>query len=195
MELTFGFILRSLLLGAGLAMDAFSVSVSNALAEPNMKKGKIHGIAGTYAFFQFLMPLLGWFLVRTLLQLFSVLEKAIPYAALILLVWLGVKMILGGVKKARSEIVPEKLLTPAALLVQGLATSMDALSVGLTIEHYSLPLALLAAALIGLITYGICLAGLKLGKELGSRVRHAEILGGCVLIGIGIEIFVKNVFF
>ncbi len=195
MELSFGFILRSLLLGAGLAMDAFSVSVSNTLAEPDMKKGKIRGIAGTYAFFQFLMPMLGWILIRTLLQLFSVLERLVPYAALILLVWLGARMILEGLKKARSGILPEKILTSSALLVQGLATSMDALSVGLTIEHYPLSFALLASSLIGLVTYGICLIGLRLGKELGSRVRHAEILGGCLLIGIGIEIFVKNVFF
>ena len=195
MELSFGFILRSLLLGAGLAMDAFSVSVSNTLAEPDMKKGKIRGIAGTYAFFQFLMPMLGWILIRTLLQLFSVLERLVPYAALILLVWLGARMILEGLKKARSGILPEKILTSSALLVQGLATSMDALSVGLTIEHYPLSFALLVSSLIGLVTYGICLIGLRLGKELGSRVRHAEILGGCLLIGIGIEIFVKNVFF
>lgn len=92
------FFLNNALLGVGLSMDAFSVSLANGLNEPYMGRGKRLAVAGTFAFFQALMPMLGWFLVHELVSAFSVLSKFVPYAALILLAFIGGKMIAEALK-------------------------------------------------------------------------------------------------
>ena len=193
--ITLELILNSLLLGVGLAMDAFSVSLANGLAEPGMRRRKSAVIAGTFAFFQALMPLLGWLAVHTIVQVFSSLERFVPWVALILLVFLGGKMLLEA-KHAKDGDAAPAALTFGALLVQGVATSIDALSVGFTIEHYPLAAALLAAALIAAVTFVLCLLGVFLGKRFGTRFAGgANVLGGVILILIGLEIFIKGVFF
>ncbi len=188
-------ILNSLLLGVGLAMDAFSVSLVAGLSEPQMRRRKSVAVAGTFALFQGVMPLLGWLAVHTVLELFGVLEQFIPWIALLLLVFLGVKMLLEA-KKSRQSEAPAAVLTFGALLLQGVATSIDALSVGFTIEHYLFFAALTAALLIAAVTFVICLLGVFLGKRFGTRFSGgANILGGVILIAIGLEIFIKGVFF
>ena len=87
------FYVQAALLGVGLAMDAFSVSLANGLDDPNMKKGKMCGIAGVFAFFQALMPMLGWICVHTIVEYFTSFEKFIPYIALVLLGFIGGKML------------------------------------------------------------------------------------------------------
>ena len=94
MELDFQFFFRSILLGFGLAMDAFSVSVANGLNEPKMKFPKMCGTAGIFAFFQFLMPMIGWLCVCLIASLFGFFEKLIPWIALVLLCFIGIKMII-----------------------------------------------------------------------------------------------------
>ena len=178
-------------------MDAFSVSLANGLREPRMPRRRMLLAAGVYAGFQFLMPLLGWFFVHSLVELFSVLERLVPWFALVLLVWIGGSMLLEGLREGRQEGAQGQAhpFTPKELLAQGVATSIDALSVGLTIEQYSLPLALQASGIIALVTFGICLAGLVLGKRMGTRFsRYASLLGGIILIGIGFKIFLEGVF-
>ena len=187
------FIFNSILLGAGLAMDAFSVSVANGLSELDMKRSKTAAVAGTYAFFQFLMPMLGWLMVRTVVGWFGFIEKFIPYIALGLLLFIGVKMIVECLKGGEEETA--KRLTAPVLLLQGIATSIDALSVGFTIAEYDTPTALLAALIIGGVTFSLCLIGLWLGKRFGSVFRRAEVVGGVILIVIGLKIFIKNIFF
>ena len=187
------FIFNSILLGVGLAMDAFSVSVANGLAEPRMRPFKTLAIAGTYSFFQFLMPMLGRLAVRTVLGWFSALEKLVPYVALGLLLFIGIKMIVGCLRGGGDA--DTRRLTVPILLLQGVATSIDALSVGFTIVEYDALTALTAAVIIGAVTYVICILGLFIGKRFGSVFKHAEVIGGIILIAIGIEIFVKNVFF
>ena len=81
------FVFNSILLGVGLAMDAFSVSIANGLNEPGMRRSREFLIAGTYAFFQFLMPVIGWFCVHELVRQFRVFEKFIPWIALLLLLF------------------------------------------------------------------------------------------------------------
>lgn len=185
----FRFIFESILLGVGLAMDAFSVSLANGMNEPGMKRGRAAVIAGTFALFQFAMPMIGWILVTTLLQVFGVLEKAIPWIALFLLLFLGGKMIYEGVKGAAEQ----EAVGNGTLFLQGVATSIDALSVGLTIAHYSLLKALGASFIILAVTFVICLLGLHLGKRIGTVLSgKASILGGVILILIGIEIFVSS---
>ena len=192
------FLLQSAMLGVGLAMDAFSVSLANGLREPQMRRGRMAGIAGVYAAFQFLMPLLGWVCVHTVVETFSSLEKLIPWIAFGLLGWIGGKMLFEGLRERREageEPPKRKELTVRDLVMQGVATSIDALSVGFTIEQYDFGTANLAAGIIGAVTFGICLLGLALGKKAGMRFsRHASILGGVILIAIGLKIFLEGVF-
>lgn len=197
------FVLNSMLLGLGLAMDAFSVSVANGIVEPDMKKGRMTAMAGTYAFAQFLMPLIGWVLVTTVAEIFSAFKMLIPWIALILLLFIGGKMIVEGIRdKMNSKKDSEeekkqdiKKLTWGSIIVQAVATSIDALSVGFTIADYSFLRAFAASLIIGFVTLVICLIGLIFGKKIGSKLMStATIIGGVILVAIGIEIFVKGVF-
>ena len=188
----FIFALNSMALGFGLAMDAFSVSLANGLHEPKMKLKRMLVIAGTFAFFQFLMPMLGWICVHTLLEYFNAFSKLIPYIALGLLAFIGGKMLIEGIKGEEGE---SEEVGKGALFVQGIATSIDALSVGFTIAHYQLLEALIASLIIGAVTLVICLAGLKIGRTFGMKLAgKASILGGVILIAIGLEIFITGVF-
>ena len=138
MEWSFVFFLNSVLLGVGLAMDAFSVSMANGLHDPKMNKGTMCKIAGTFGIFQAAMPMIGWV---------------------------------------------------------GVATSIDALSVGFTISEYGWLMALTAAIIIAVVTFILCMAGLRIGKKFGTQLSgKANILGGVILIGIGLEIFITGVF-
>lgn len=194
MNWNFVFFFNSFLLGVGLAMDAFSVSLANGLREPKMGRQKMCAVAGVFALFQALMPLLGWVCVHTVLEHFRSFEKFIPWIALALLGWIGGKMLLEGL---RDEEVPEETggVGLAALLVQGVATSIDALSVGFTIAEYDALMAIAAALIIAAVTFVICMGGLYLGKKFGTRLAgKASILGGAILIFIGLEIFITSFF-
>ena len=193
MEWTAAFFINSVLLGVGLAMDAFSVSLANGLNEPRMGRGRMALIAGCFAFFQFLMPMIGWTCVRAVEQAFASFRRAIPWIALVLLGGIGAKMLLEGVRGGGGE-EGATALGLGALLLQGVATSIDALSVGFTIAEYGPLMALTAALIIAAVTYAICRVGLVLGKRFGTRLAgKASILGGLILIAIGIEIFLKNI--
>lgn len=194
----FAFFLNSVLLGVGLSMDAFSVSLANGLNEPNMKRGKRLMIAGTFSFFQALMPMTGWLLVTTLLGLFNAIAPFIPYVALIMLGFIGGKMIYDGLKKnpenKKNESDLGGNLTAYTLILQGVATSIDALSVGFTIETYPFLSALVCSLIIAAVTFGICIAGVHIGKKFGMKLADkSQIFGGVILIAIGIEIFIKGI--
>lgn len=192
MQLGFGFFLESILLGAGLAMDAFSVSLADGLNEPGMRKKRMAFIAGVFAFFQFLMPMIGWVCVSTVAQYFRAFEKLIPFIALALLGYIGGKMLYEGIKNKEEE-AEKKDVSLKVLLVQGVATSIDALSVGFTIADYNAAKAFIACLIIGLVTSGICFMGLEIGKRAGTKLSgKAGILGGSILIFIGLEIFVTS---
>ena len=200
------FFLNSALLGSGLAMDAFSVSLANGLHEPEMPLPRMCLVAGVYALFQYAMPMIGWVCVHTIVELFSSFERMIPWIALALLLYIGGKMLLEGLRERREEAAeaepggstaqspnPAHVLTGRLLLLQGVATSIDALSVGFTIEEYNFSTANVAALIIAVVTFIICMGGLKIGKIAGTKLSwKASVLGGCILIGIGIEIFLKG---
>lgn len=189
------FIINNALLGIGLAMDAFSVSLANGLAEPGMRKGRMNIIAGTFGGFQAAMPLIGWICVHTIAVMFEGFQALIPWIALILLFYIGGKMLLEGINSKGTEEESIERLDNRELVVQGIATSIDALSVGFAIADYNLLQAVLAVAIIAAVTYVICMFGLVLGKKAGTKLAgKAEILGGIILIGIGIEIFVSSMF-
>lgn len=194
-----------MLLGVGLAMDAFSVSVANGLADSGMNKGRMFSIAGTFAGFQFLMPMIGWLLVTEAARVFKWFSPLIPWIALVLLLIIGGGLLKDGIEELREskagtakEAEPEETarLTFWALMMQGVATSIDALSVGFTTASYNSMQALVSSLIIGVVTLIICLAGLRIGRRLGELLAgRASILGGLILIGIGLEIWVKGVFF
>ena len=189
------FIVNSILLGAGLAMDAFSVSLANGMNETEMKKGRMVSVSGVFAGFQFLMPVIGWLCVHTIATLFTSFQKCIPWIALGLLLYIGGSMLKEGLGKPEEQNLCSEA-TISQLFLQGIATSIDALSVGFTISSYNLMDALLSSALIGITTWIICFIGLHLGKLFGMKFANkASILGGVILILIGLEIFVKGVFF
>lgn len=194
MNWSLGFFVQSILLGGGLAMDAFSVSLANGLNEPKMKVKRVFQIAGVFAFFQALMPMIGWICVHSILQYFQVFEKAIPWIALILLAFIGGKMLVDGIKNKNSE-EEKTAIGIMGLIVQGIATSIDALSVGFTIAEYNFVMALICALIIALVTLVICVSGVFIGKKFGTKLANkASILGGCILIIIGLEIFITGVF-
>ena len=190
----FVFFFNNILLGVGLAMDAFSVSLANGLNEPKMRRLKMGSIAFTFGFFQAAMPLIGWLCVHTIVEQFKNFEKFIPYIALALLLYIGISMIVGAVKGDDEDEAPK--VGFLALMVQGVATSIDALSVGFTIASYDFLMALVSALIIAAVTFVICMGGLYIGKKFGTRLKNkATILGGAILIFIGLEIFVTGVFF
>lgn len=191
---TLRFFINSMLLGVGLAMDAFSVSLADGLAEPNMKNSRMSLIAGTFAFFQAFMPMLGWFCVHNLVTYFKTFEKFVPWIALILLLYIGGKMLIESIiniRKGRAgEDVNVEKVTLFALFIQGIATSIDALSVGFAIASYNWLMALICSIIIAVVTYIISTIGLHIGKIFGMKLANkAGILGGCILIFIGFEIF------
>ena len=193
MGLDFAFFLNSVLFGVGLAMDAFSVSVANALADPEMKLPRRLAIAGTFALFQILMPLLGWLCVRTIAERFAAFQRLIPWIALALLLYIGISMLREGLRE-EAQRKDAAGLSLAGLLMQGVATSIDALSVGFTIASFRFAAALTEALIIGAVTLAICLLGLFLGRRVGAKLSgRAPLLGGLILILIGIEIFLRGV--
>lgn len=217
--MTLLFVLNSAMLGLGLAMDAFCVSMSNGLICGRLSPANRMKIAGTYAFFQFLMPVVGWVCVHTIAERFAVFHKMVPWIALLLLLYIGGKMLLEAweIHQARKEEVPPEsssvkdrgqtsgergsgqaetttMIGWKVLLMQGIATSIDALSVGFTIVDYPASAALIASLIIAIVTLLVCLVGIQIGLFLGNVLEEkANILGGCILIFIGLEIFIKGV--
>ena len=196
MFFTLGFLINSILFGVALAMDAFSVSVAAGLANPGMQKSRMIRIAGTFCFFQIAMPLIGWICVHTVAEKFAAFQKAIPWIALVLLVFLGGKMIAEELahKDAEEDEDIVRDLGGGELIAQGVATSIDALSVGFAIAELGWQAALTESLIIGAVTFAICMGGLRLGRAFGTKLAgKAGIVGGVILIIIGLEIFIKGV--
>lgn len=192
MKFDFMFLINSIFLGIGLAMDAFSVSLANGMNEPLMNKKKMIYTSGIFGFFQALMPMIGWICVHEIVVYFESFEKFIPWIALILLCFIGGKMLIEGIKNKDSKEEKEKIGF-WGLIIQGIATSIDALSVGFTIAEYNLTMAIICALIIAVVTFAICFVGVSLGKKFGTKLSNkATILGGIILICIGIEIFITG---
>lgn len=193
MWLNFGLIAMGAGLGMGLAMDAFSVSLANGLNEPKMKKSRMCTMAGVFAFFQFAMPMIGWFFVTKLAELFGAFQKFIPWIALALLCYIGGSMIYESLSKKEDGEDEKPAVGFWGLIVQGIATSIDALSVGFSISEYKWYEALVCCAVIAVMTFAICMGGLIIGKKSGTKLADkAGILGGCILIVIGLEVFITS---
>ena len=186
------FFINCILLGVGLAMDAFSVSIANCLANPKIGRAGMTGMALSYGLFQFIMPMAGWLCVHTIITIFEKFQPFIPWIAFILLLYIGGKMVIEGL---RGEVEEGKRLTFGVLMIQSVATSIDALSVGFTIAEYNAAMALVASLIIATVTFAICLGGAAIGKKLGTILAwKAPILGGIILIAIGLEILAGSLF-
>lgn len=189
--MTVAFVLTNILLGVGLAMDAFSVSVANGLHEPKMSVRKCLGIAGTFAMFQAIMPMIGWVCVHTITKAFKEFQKLVPWIAIMLLLVIGIDLIKEGLSGEEES----PALGVKELMLQGVATSIDALSVGFTFAEYKLFEAVVGALIIAMVTLIICVIGVVTGKKMGTKISgRASIAGGIILIIIGIKIFVDGVF-
>ncbi|MBQ3482656.1 MAG: manganese efflux pump [Clostridia bacterium] len=191
--MNFEFFLTAALLGCGLAMDAFSMSLANGLSEPCMKPHRMCGMAGIFAFFQCAMPLIGWVCVHTVAERFEKFERFIPWIAFALLGYIGGKMLVEGLRGCECEQGCCCRVGLGALLVQGVATSIDALSVGFTIADYDLIPALVCCLVIAALTFIICTVGILLGKRFGTKLAgKATVFGGVLLIGIGLKILISG---
>lgn len=183
-------IVTSSLLGVGLAMDAAAVSMANGMNKPCMKVKRVLLIATMFGFFQGVMPFIGYLLGSVIL---SKIEWIIPWVALLLLSFIGGKMLLDGIKNQEEACEEKEELTFKVLLVQAIATSIDALSVGFTISNYTLFEAIVAVLLIATVTFIISFIAVYLGKKFGIKLGNkAVILGGLILIAIGVEIFISG---
>lgn len=195
-------ILTAIGLGAGLAMDACAVSMSNGLAEPKMKLGKIFTIAGFFGVFQIIMPIFGYLAVTvlsaTLGENFTrIFGYLVPWIALTLLLILGIKMIVEGIKEGKDSNKENeesvKKLTIGGLFVQAIATSIDALSVGVIYGNVVPLEAYTTFLIIGIVTFGISVAAVFIGKKFGTIFfNKATIAGGIILCAIGLEIFFSH---
>ena len=202
MDLNFLFFLEAAMLGVGLAMDAFSVSLANGLNEPGMRRAKMLGVAGVFALLQAVMPFLGWLCISTLANTFEFIEVLIPWLALGVLGFIGSKMLIDSLhpdcddeRAAAGECTMTKPLAFGALIIQGIATSIDALSAGFAMSSLNVLEALVKVAVIAAVTFPICLGGILLGRKFGARLSNkAGILGGAILIIIGLEIFITSWF-
>lgn len=184
-------------LGIGLAMDAFAVSMSNGLKESKMRFSKVLLIAFMFGLFQGVMPLIGYLVGNSFVKY---IEKFIPFIALALLSFLGIKMIIDFVKERKENNeqcnIVEQKLTFKVLIVQAIATSIDALSTGLAFSDYNIYDALIVVGLIAIITFVLCVIGVFIGKKFGTLIRcYATLIGGIILILIGLEIFITGIWF
>ena len=215
------FIIASILLGVGLAVDAFAISIANGISKPDAKCRYVMKVTAVYAFFQFAMPMIGWVMVHEAVKALGAFNKLVPWISLALLTFLGGRMILEGVRcgKSRADVCSDSgmvkvsdtevcskaavskasetqpaELTGMTLFMQGVATSIDALSTGFTISSYGVKAALVCSVIIAAVTWIMCFIGMRIGTKVGELFSaHATIVGGVILVIIGIEVFAKDV--
>ena len=186
-------IITSILMGIGLAMDACAVSMANGLKHTKLKISKILFVSFIFGLFQGIMPLVGYLVGHAIL---SKISWIIPIVALTLLSYVGEKMIADGLKYDQESSVSTTSLTIKVILIQAIATSIDALSAGFSISDFLFIDALICVLFVTLITFSLCVLGVYVGKKFGSKLGgKAQILGGIILIFIGLEIFISHVFF
>lgn len=185
------FILNSLLLGVALAMDAFTVSCADGMACGGGVRRAVK-VSSVFGMFQMIMPLAGWIFVTLLTDLFEQIRQFIPWISLLILGFLGAKMINDGLSEQDEEKAAAGF---GGLILQGVATSIDALSAGLTFTDNPAYEVIIGSAVIGVVTFGICMAGVIFGEKIRSLVgNRGTVAGGVILILIGVEIFLKAVF-
>ena len=191
--------LELFLLAVGLSMDAFAVSIGNGLSMKKQNPKAAFAIAFSFGLFQALMPTLGYFLGSAFEDIIRQFDH---FIALIFLGFIGGKMIFDGIKeliadkKGEAEEIQEFHLSFGKLLIQAIATSIDALIVGVSFAALPDVNIWTAVLLIGVTTFAISIIGVFSGKKFGQLLgSKAEIFGGIILVGIGLKVFIEHVFF
>ena len=185
-------LLEIFLVGIGLSMDAFAVAICKGLAMPTINRKQTLLIAAYFGVFQALMPLTGWLLGS---QFARHVTKMAPWIAFVLLAWIGGNMIRESLsKKEEDEEVESAELRHKELFMLAIATSIDALAVGVSFSMVELAIPIgAAAALIGCTTFAISVGGVFVGHIFGARDKNrAEFVGGAILILIGVKILLEH---
>ena len=183
--------LEIFLTGIALAMDAFAVSICKGIKMPRLRKSHIVIIAVFFGGFQMLMPLIGWLLGSQFVQYISKFDHWIAFA---LLAFIGVKMAIESFKHEEEECCKcESKLDLKELVVLAIATSIDALAVGITFALYPDINILPSISIIGIVTFVICAGGVVIGHKFGAKFKSkAELLGGIVLVIIGLKLLIEG---
>ena len=185
-------LLEIFLVGVGLSMDAFAVAICKGLAMPRVDRKQTLLIGPYFGVFQAVMPLTGWLLGS---QFARRVTKMAPWIAFVLLAWIGGSMIRESLSKKEEEEKAEPAeLRHRELLMLAIATSIDALAVGVSFSMVELTVPIYAAAaLIGCTTFAISVAGVFVGNLFGARYKNrAEFVGGAILILIGLKILLEH---
>lgn len=185
-------LLEIFLVGIGLSMDAFAVSICKGLAMPAVNKKQALLIGAYFGVFQALMPLAGWLLGS---QFARHVTKLAPWIAFVLLAWIGGSMLRESLsKKEEDEEVEPVELRHKELFLLAVATSIDALAVGVSFSMVELSISIgAAAALIGCTTFAISVGGVFVGHIFGARYKNrAEFVGGAILLLIGVKILLEH---
>ena len=185
-------LLEIFLVAIGLSMDAFAVAICKGLAMPTINRKQTLLIAAYFGVFQALMPLAGWLLGS---QFAGYVTKLAPWIAFVLLAWIGGNMIRESLsKKEEDEEVEPAELRHKELFMLAIATSIDALAVGVSFSMVELAIPIgAAAALIGCTTFAISVGGVFVGHIFGARYKNrAEFVGGAILILIGVKILLEH---
>jgi len=176
-----------LFIALGLAIDSFSVSVANGLANKTFKIREALKISAFFGFFQGIMPVIGWVAGESVADLISGFDH---WIAFLILTLVGVKMIYGAIRNKSQNFI--KSLNIKVLLILSIATSIDALAVGLTLSFLEISV-LFPALVIGVVTFLLCFLGVFVGSRFGSILKNkVKILGGLILIGIGLQILLEH---
>ena len=179
-------------IAVALAMDAFAVSVATGISQSGINRRRSVALSGTFGAFQMIMPMIGWLIVSVSVRLVSVIEKAVPWIAAAVLILLGIKMICESFKQDGGETAVKPGI--AGALYAALMTSIDALSVGPTMAEMSFLYVLTESAVIGIVTFAVCLAGFFAGRKIGGIAeRRSGLIGGIILILVGIRFFIGGV--
>lgn len=185
-------LLELLILAIGLSMDAFAVSVTNGLCMKNIKTKQTVAIGLCFGLFQGAMPVLGYALGSAFTQYIT---KVDHYIALVLLGFIGGKMIYEGFSIKNDDVCKAAELTFGGLMLQGVATSIDALAVGVGFAAMRVNI-VGAASFICCVTLVLSIIGVRFGKRFGNKLgSKAEIVGGFILVALGVKIFVEHMFF
>ena len=185
-------IINSLLLALGLGVDSFSISLVNGISYPNSNKKEHLKQSLIFGICQSLMPFIGYILLVYFSNRLTIIKTVSPYISLVLLSYLGIKLIMESFKTNNIEKNNAKLTT-STLILQGIATSIDAVSCSFSMINLSMFKAVIEITIIGIVTVVLSYLALSLGKEIGRKVeKYSQIIGGIILILIGIILFVKR---
>jgi len=186
------FFINSILFGLGLAVDAFLISLSNGLKAPGLRCGKICAVAGVFALFQLIAPMIGWVCVHTVAVRFETFTEIAAWIAFAVLLYIGLKMFVEGLTKNSGEENAPKAGV-AALFLQALITSVDALSVGFASTGYTWQMALVCSVIIAAVTFCAYFSGFLLGRRFGTKIGgKASVFGGIIFVLIGVEVLISS---